>query len=59
LPQRNPATPLSTNRHLLQWVKKMAELCESRPFFWIDGSTKEYDARCGQLRKEMISEREL
>ncbi|MEY3775123.1 MAG: Phosphoenolpyruvate carboxykinase [Verrucomicrobiota bacterium] len=46
---RNPATPLSTNVHLLRWVKKMAELCRPDAIHWVDGSKPEYDALCAQL----------
>ena len=28
--KRNPEQPLSTNPHLLKWVKKMAALCRPR-----------------------------
>jgi len=47
--KRNPATPLSSNRHLLQWVKKMAELCQPSAIHWIDGSAEEYEMLCQQL----------
>jgi phosphoenolpyruvate carboxykinase (GTP) len=46
---RTSAAPLSSNRHLLQWVKKMAELCQPEAIHWVDGSAEEYDALCGQL----------
>jgi phosphoenolpyruvate carboxykinase (GTP) len=41
--------PLSSNRHLIQWVKKMAELCQPDLVHWVDGSPEEYDALCAQL----------
>ncbi|MCW5548635.1 MAG: phosphoenolpyruvate carboxykinase (GTP) [Opitutaceae bacterium] len=47
--KRNPATPLSTNVHLLRWVKKMAELCRPDAIHWVDGSKQEYDALCAQM----------
>jgi len=47
--KRNPATPLSSNRHLLQWVKKMAELCQPSAIHWIDGSPEENEMLCQQL----------
>ena len=47
--KRNPATPLSTNKHLLRWVEKMVELCKPDAIHWIDGSKAEYDALCAQM----------
>ncbi len=43
------ATPLSSNRHLLQWVKKMADLCQPAAVHWVDGSQEEYDGLCAQM----------
>jgi phosphoenolpyruvate carboxykinase (GTP) len=51
LPQTNPATPLTTNEHLLRWVEKMAELTQPDRIHWVDGSQEEYD----QLCEEMVS----
>ncbi len=42
----DPAKPLSTNVHLLRWVKKMAALCQPERIHWVDGSQREYDALC-------------
>jgi phosphoenolpyruvate carboxykinase (GTP) len=47
--QRNPATPLSTNKNLLKWVEKMAALCKPAAIHWVDGSQAEYDALCADL----------
>jgi len=47
--KRSPATPLSTNRHLLRWVEKMVELCKPDAIHWIDGSKEEYDELCAQM----------
>jgi len=47
--QRNPATPLSTNKHLLQWIKKMADLCQPAAIHYIDGSAEENEALCQLL----------
>lgn len=46
---RNPAAPLSTNRHLLRWVEKMAALTTPAAIHWVDGSQEEYDALCARL----------
>ncbi len=43
--------PLSKNPHLIQWVKKMAALCQPDAVHWIDGSQKEYDALCTMMVK--------
>ena len=39
--KRDPATPLSTNVHLLNWVEKMANLTKPAAIHWVDGSTEE------------------
>lgn len=46
---RSPATPLSTNKNLLRWVEKMAELCKPAAIHWVDGSQHEYDQLCVQM----------
>jgi phosphoenolpyruvate carboxykinase (GTP) len=38
---RDPATPLSQNVHLLNWVEKMAALTKPAAIHWVDGSTEE------------------
>jgi phosphoenolpyruvate carboxykinase (GTP) len=50
----NPAaisvqTPPTTNKHLIRWVEKMAELCRPDYIHWVDGSKAEYDFLCGRL----------
>jgi phosphoenolpyruvate carboxykinase (GTP) len=47
--QRNRSIPLSGNKHLIQWVKKMAELCEPASIHWVDGSAEEYEALCARM----------
>jgi phosphoenolpyruvate carboxykinase (GTP) len=44
-----PSTPPTTNKHLIRWVEKMAELCQPDDIYWVDGSKAEYDRLCGQL----------
>ncbi len=43
--------PLTTNKHLVRWVEKMAELCQPARIHWVDGSQAEYDFLCDQLVK--------
>src|SRR3954462_13528708 len=43
------STPLSTNKHLLRWVEKMALLTKPEAIHWVDGSREEYDALAGQM----------
>ena len=40
---------LSTNKHLLRWVEKMADLTRPASIHWVDGSQQEYDALCALL----------
>ena len=49
--ERNPATPLSTNVHLLNWVEKMANLTKPAGIHWVDGSQAEDEA----LKAEMVA----
>ncbi len=49
MPKRNPATPLSADKHLLRWVEKMADLTKPAAIHWIDGSQEEYDTLCQEL----------
>ncbi|MDE3106150.1 MAG: phosphoenolpyruvate carboxykinase (GTP) [Acidobacteriota bacterium] len=44
-----PATPPTTNRHLIRWVEKMVDLCQPDRVHWVDGSQAEYDTLCQQL----------
>ena len=43
-----PAVP-TTNKHLIRWVEKMAELCQPANIHWVDGSQTEYDFLCEVL----------
>src|SRR5216110_3167054 len=49
--KRDPAQPLSTNVHLLNWVEKMAALTKPAAIHWVDGSIEEDD----QLKGEMVA----
>ena len=42
---------LTTNKHLIRWVEKMAELCRPDSIHWVDGSQAEYDFLCDRLVK--------
>src|ERR1051326_6632418 len=46
---RDVTRPLSTNKHLLRWVEKMAELTKPASIHWVDGSKEEYDALCEEM----------
>lgn len=46
---RDPATPLSTNVHLLNWVDKMANLTKPAAIHWVDGSAEEDEALKAQM----------
>jgi len=46
---RDPSVPVSTNKHLLRWVQKMAQLCKPDAIHWVDGSQREYDQLCEQM----------
>src|ERR1700723_2916771 len=43
--------PPTTNKHLIRWVEKMAELTQPDNIHWIDGTEAEYDFLCDQLVK--------
>ena len=49
--ERDPATPLSSNVHLLNWVEKMAALTKPAAIHWVDGSVEEDEA----LKAEMVA----
>ena len=41
----------TTNKHLIRWVEKMADLTQPDRIHWVDGSQGEYDFLCDQLVK--------
>jgi phosphoenolpyruvate carboxykinase (GTP) len=47
--KRTAAIP-TTNKHLIRWVEKMAELCEPARIVWLDGS----DAEDARLKQELV-----
>ncbi len=40
---------LTTNKHLIRWVEKMADLTQPNQIHWVDGSQEEYDSLCRLL----------
>src|SRR4051794_29727467 len=46
---RDVSAPLSTNPHLLRWVRKMADLTRPQSVHWVDGSVEEYDMLCDRM----------
>jgi phosphoenolpyruvate carboxykinase (GTP) len=45
----NGTKPLTTNKHLIRWVEKMAELTQPASVRWVDGSQEEYDGLCDEM----------
>ena len=43
------SAPPTTNKHLIRWVEKMADLCQPAKIHWVDGSQAEYDFLCDRL----------
>lgn len=41
--------PLTSNKHLIRWVEKMAELTQPEEIHWVDGSEREYQLLCDRL----------
>ena len=46
---RSAETPLSSNKHLLRWVEKTAQLTRPSAIHWVDGSEQEYEMLCAQM----------
>src|SRR6202522_1491786 len=46
---RDLSQALSSNKHLLRWVEKMAELTKPDSIHWVDGSEEENEALCAQM----------
>jgi phosphoenolpyruvate carboxykinase (GTP) len=49
MPKRQTSKPLSTNKHLLRWVEKIAHLTKPAAIHWVDGSQEEYDELCAGM----------
>ncbi len=47
--ETNHSTPLTTNKHLIRWVEKMADLTQPNSVHWINGSEAEYAMLCDRL----------
>jgi phosphoenolpyruvate carboxykinase (GTP) len=43
------SAPPTSNKHLIRWVEKMADLCQPANIHWVDGSQAEYDFLCDRL----------
>lgn len=41
--------PLTKNKHLLNWIQKIAALTLPHSIHWVDGSQEEYEALCAQM----------
>jgi len=48
-PDHTSTRVLTTNKHLIRWVEKMAELTQPAAIHWIDGSDAENEYLCRQL----------
>ncbi len=46
---RDLSQALSSNKHLLRWVEKMAELTKPDSIHWVDGSEEENERLCAQM----------
>jgi phosphoenolpyruvate carboxykinase (GTP) len=43
------SAPPTSNRHLVRWVEKMADLAAPERIHWVDGSQQEYDRLCEEM----------
>jgi phosphoenolpyruvate carboxykinase (GTP) len=47
--KKRPSAPPTTNKHLIRWVEKMADLAQPADIHWVDGSQAEHDLLCNRL----------
>jgi phosphoenolpyruvate carboxykinase (GTP) len=47
--KKRPVAPPTTNKHLIRWVEKMADLAQPADIHWVDGSQAENDLLCNRL----------
>jgi len=47
--QTSSPVSLTTNKHLLKWVEKTAEMTKPSAIHWVDGSQEEYEWLCSQM----------
>ena len=45
----SPSHYPTTNKHLIRWVEKMADLTQPEKIHWVDGSKAEYEKLCQEL----------
>src|SRR5581483_9317406 len=45
----NRQGPLSSNKHLIRWVDKMADLTKPADIHWVDGSAEENEELCERM----------
>lgn len=43
--------PNTTNKHLIDWINQMTDLCQPSQVMWCDGSEAEFDELCAQMVK--------
>ncbi len=48
-PSDDHSRPRTTNKHLIRWVEKMADLCQPDCIHWVDGSEAENKQLCDEL----------
>jgi phosphoenolpyruvate carboxykinase (GTP) len=47
--KQSSAEPITSNKHLVRWVEKMADLTKPAAIHWVDGSEKENEHLCELL----------
>ncbi|MGH9582347.1 MAG: phosphoenolpyruvate carboxykinase (GTP), partial [Bryobacteraceae bacterium] len=49
--KRTHAVPLTSNKHLVRWVEKMADLTRPAAIHWVDGSESERNQLYAQMEE--------